>query len=366
MRSDSGFKFGLVAAPLVCVGAAVGMFAYQMQSAVGGAPTAVADAVQTDVTTAATAFLALLSEKEAAQATAPYDDARRKDWHFIPKPERKGLQVKHMSETQKAAAKALLRAALSQTGYDKATTIMTLEAILREQEKDKKGGNIRDPERYYFTIFGKPAAAGTWGLSIEGHHLSLNFVVKDGKPFAHTPAFFGANPDVVKADFPFGPKKGDQVLHAEEQLAFDLFKSFDSEQKAKALIAEKAPADIRGPADVAPPKAEKKGLAASAFQPAQQALLQKLIHTYTGNMPKETAQREWKRLEAAGWNDVYFAWAGASEPGIGHYYRVEGPTFLLEFVNVQADAAGNPANHIHSVWRDPAGDFGIRVDTPHE
>lgn len=370
MPVDSRKKLLRTAAPLLFVGAGFGWLAYRA-AATGDAPKVVAAAPQPDIVAAAEAYLKLLSEQERAEATLPFDDARRVEWHFLPTPRTRGIALRRMNLPQRKAARELLRAAMSRTGYDKATGVMTRELVLHDFERWKtwvgEGPRpIRDPERYYFTLFGKPSATGTWGLSVEGHHLSLNFVFRDGKGSTHTPAFLAALPAEVKADFPDGPKKGDRVLRAEEDLAFALVQSFTSEQRRVAVIAPQAPADIRGPADSKPPPRERQGLAVSEFRPHQQAILAELIRAYTGNMPKATAEREWNRIAAAGWENVYFAWAGALEPGIGHYYRVEGPTFLLELVNVQPDFEGNPANHVHSVWRDPQGDFGIRVDDTHE
>ena len=150
-----------------------------------------------DMTASAQQFLESLAPAQQAQATVKFDDPARLKWHFIPLPERKGVQIKEMNSEQRQLALKLMQAGLSQIGYGKTTTIMSLEGILRELEKDRKGGNIRDPERYYFTIFNAPSAKGDWGWSVEGHHLSLNFAVHDGQISGHTPWFMGANPATV-------------------------------------------------------------------------------------------------------------------------------------------------------------------------
>lgn len=312
-----------------------------------------------DMAVAAEKFLASLDDQQRKTALMSYDDPARVDWYFVPRNQRKGLQIKEMSAEQRKAAHALLSSALSQAGYEKATTIMELEAILHELEKAKQGGNIRDPERYYFTVFGQPGEQGKWGLSVEGHHLSLNFVVADGRVVSSTPAFFGANPAEVRSSVGVGPKPGTRVLKAEEQLAFDLVNSLDEEQRKTALIAEKAPADIRGPTGTHAPAGAPEGLKVANMKPAQKKILRSLIESYCASMPKEVADRRIEAVREAGVDAIHFAWAGATKPGIGHYYRVQGPSFLIEFVNVQPDAAGNVANHIHCVWRDMAGDFGL-------
>lgn len=313
-----------------------------------------------DMTVAAEEFLAALSPEQRQTATEDFDAELRTDWHFIPKDDRKGLQIRDMSEPQRQAAHKLLSAALSQVGYAKATEIMSLEEILRELEGPSARFR-RDPQRYYFTIFGRPQAEGHWGLSVEGHHLSLNFVVENGRVAHHTPAFFGANPAIVKTDLDVGPKKGTRTLADEELLAFELLESLTPEQRSVAVIAEKAPHDIRAGGEAQPPLTDPEGLPAERLGANQLKTLRALLNSYTEKMPAEVAAETWSDIEAAGFEKVHFAWAGADRPGVGHYYRVQGPTFLVEFCNTQPDSQGNPANHIHSVWRDMRGDFGIKL-----
>ncbi|HEX4129437.1 MAG TPA: DUF3500 domain-containing protein [Pirellulales bacterium] len=316
-----------------------------------------------DMTAAARQFVASLGSAQQAKALMAYDSPERVDWHFIPKPERKGLQIREMDDKQRTAAHALLRSALSQVGYDKATKIMDLENLLIELERKRVDGPLRDPERYYFTVFGKPTDDGRWGLSVEGHHLSLNFVVESGKVISSTPSVFAANPAIVKSDAVPRIKPGTRILEREETLAFDLLKSLSSEQRHDAVIAAKAPAEIRAAGEPQPPTDAPAGIAAAKFTDAQTSTLRELIAEYAHDMPSDVAAARLGAIESAGFDKVHFAWAGANEPGIGHYYRLQGPTFLIEFVNVQPDAAGNPANHIHCVWRDMAGDFALPVSS---
>jgi hypothetical protein len=312
-----------------------------------------------EMAAAAKRFLATLSDEQRAKTVLDFDSPKRVAWHFIPLAERKGLQIKEMNASQRAAAHDLLRAALSQAGYEKARTIMSLEAILRELEKRRSGGPIRDPERYYFTLFGAPGEKGRWGLSVEGHHLSLNFVVEDGTVVATTPAMFGANPAIVMADYGVGAAKGTRVLEAEEELAFELVRSLDADQQKTAILSAKAPADVRSAGSPQPPTEPAAGLDVGKMNPDQQRLVKKLLDAYISAMPEEAAAARRKAIDAAGPERIRFAWAGATKPGVGHYYRLEGPTFQVEFCNTQPDSAGNPANHIHCMWRDTGGDFGI-------
>ncbi len=315
---------------------------------------------KTSLVDAAQGFLNTLSEQQRQVALLPYDTPQRLNWHYIPKSYRKGLQLRHMNAQQRQAAHRLLAACLSQVGYNKAVTIMALEEVLAKLEGPRSRFR-RDPLRYYFTLFGTPGKQKRWGLSIEGHHLSLNFVLQGERIVAHTPAFFGANPGLIKGDYGVGPPRGTRVLKDEELLAFRLLHMLSEEQRGRAVIAAKAPRDIRSPGTAQPPLDPPQGLPAAEMTDAQREVLQQLIATYARNMPEPVAQARLAEIEKAGLDRVYFAWAGADRPGVGHYYRIQGPTFLIELCNTQPDSAGNPANHIHSVWRDLRGDFGIPV-----
>jgi hypothetical protein len=237
---------------------------------------------------------------------------------------------------------------------------MELEIILRELEKARKGP-LRDPERYFFTVFGKPEGSGRWGLSVEGHHLSLNFVVENGHVVSSTPTVFAANPATVMSEVPGGQPKGTRLLAKEETRAFELLASLNAEQLKTAVIDATAPREVRAAGEPQPPQTAPAGIPASQLSESQRKMLNSLIESYTENLPDQVAQDRWNAIRMGGSENVHFAWAGAQKPGVGHYYRVQGPTFLIEFVNTQADAAGNVANHIHSIWRDMRGDFAIPV-----
>jgi hypothetical protein len=311
---------------------------------------------------AAQKFLASLDDDDRALAVMDFGDPRRLDWHNIPKPDRKGVQLRDMSPEQQDLCHALLRSALSETGYETAVRILALENNLHAGEKHIEGGNLRDPLRYFLTIFGEPAAAGEWGWSFEGHHFSLNFVIHDGAVVSDTPSFWGANPATVKTFVEGGPEVGVRTLAEEEQLAFDLLGSLDDDQRERAVIADEAPDDYRGPGTPQPPHERPVGLPAEAMTEAQRDTLRALLEAYCSNLAPELAAARLADIDEHGWADVHFAWWGAQELGVGHYYRVEGPTFVLELVNIQSDPAGNPANHIHSVWRSLEGDFAVPAE----
>jgi len=312
------------------------------------------------MTSAAQAFVTTLSGEEQKKTVLEFDTPKRIDWHFIPKDYRKGLQLAEMNEAQRKAAHTLLKMALSDAGYDKATQIMGLERVLAKLE-GSKGRWKRDSLRYYFTLFGSPEADAKWGLSIEGHHLSLNFVIDSGKLVASTPQFVAANPALVKGNVIPEVKRGTRVLAAEELVAFDLVNSLTDDQRKDAIIAEKAPKEIRDAGSPQPPTAAAVGIQRSELTEDQRTLLRRLVWSYLQNMPQEVIRERVGKIRDGGFDNIRFAWAGPTKPGIGHYYRIQGANFLIEFVNTQPDAAGNPANHIHCVWRDLEGDFGIPV-----
>ncbi len=158
---------------------------------------------------------------------------------------------------------------------------------------------------------------------------------------------------------PGGPDVGTRTLSQEEQLAFDLVNSLDEAQRKQAIIADKAPDEYRAAGKPQPPHTAPEGVAVGAMTESQRLTLWKLLEAYNGNLAADLGAARLADVKSAGLDRVYFAWAGATQPGVGHYYRIQGPTFVLELVNIQADPAGNPANHVHSVWRSLKGDFGV-------
>lgn len=296
---------------------------------------------------AADRFLASLTDAQRSSATFAFDDAERTDWHYVPRG-RAGLPLQAMDARQREAAFAVLGTGLSARGALLARGVLELEGILGELEGGFFGAR-RDPERYYLTVFGPPADAQPWGWRFEGHHLSVNVTElgRDGQVVA--PLFVGANP----ARVPRGPKQGLRLLAAEQDVAFALLGTLDAAQRARAVIADRTFGDIVTGSDPAVRPMAFAGLPASAMTAAQQLQLRRLLEVYAGRMADDAAARQLERIDAAGFERLHFAWAGALQPGGPHYYRIHGPTVLVEYDNSQDDA-----NHIHTVWRDLQNDFG--------
>ncbi|HXG65318.1 MAG TPA: DUF3500 domain-containing protein [Blastocatellia bacterium] len=308
---------------------------------------------------AANAFLAALTPEQRAKATFDFADEQRLDWHFVPR-DRKGLPFKEMTEEQRKLAHNFLKTGLShQIGYRKVNNIIGLELVLREIE----GRAFRDPELYYFTIFGTPSAKEPWGWRFEGHHLSLNYTVVGGRMVATSPAFMGANPAEVRQ----GPQAGLRALDHEEGIARQLMATFSEEQRAAAIFNTNALPDIVTMNAKQVDPLQPVGIPAARFNERQMNLLTRLILEYANNMPDDLAQERMEKIRRAGHDKIWFGWAGGTEKNQPHYYRVQGPTFLIEYDNTQ-----NNANHIHSVWRDFNGDFGRDLlrehyqNTPHK
>jgi hypothetical protein len=315
--------------------------------------------VATKMSDAASEFLTSLSPELKKKVSFSFDDDHRVNWFFTPQQDkqrsytRKGVPFEELSEAQQKAALELLKTGTSKKGYEQAVTIMSLESILKDLEK--KGAMVRNPGWYFVSIFGEPSKTGTWGWRIEGHHLSVNFTVDKGQVSSVTPFFFGANPAVVKG----GDRKGLQTLPEVETHARELIDSLVDEQKKVAKQDLKQLPEIAEKTTKASP-GEPIGLVASKLTANQQATLLKLLQAYTDRMPDAIGATELENVKKTSMEKIYFAYTGETQPGKPYTYRVHGPSFLVEFLNVQADSAGNPANHIHSVWRHIPADFGLK------
>jgi TonB family protein len=296
---------------------------------------------------AANKFLASLTPEQKAKATLDFADENRRDWTVVPR-DRKGVPLKDLDENQRRLAMEFMKTGLGASGYQKATTIMSLEPVLAQLEGPNRRFP-RDPELYYFSIFGTPSPKTPWGWRVEGHHISIHFTIVKGEMLSNTPLAFGSNPAEVRE----GERKGLRALAGEEDRGRDLILALDEKQRAVAIFDQKAPSDILTLAKIKADPLKPEGIPAGQMNKQQKALLEKLIDEYLARMPQDVAEERSKKMRAAGFDKIHFAWAGGVNKGDPHYYRIQSPTFLIEYDNTQ-----NNANHIHSVWRDFNGDFG--------
>ena len=297
------------------------------------------------MTETANRLLAALSPEQKAKMTFPFEDEERMHWFYVPI-DRKGLTLGEMSPSQRHLASALLASGLSRAGYIKAVTIMSLEEVLKVMENDS--GVRRNPEKYHVTIFGTPSDTGTWGYRVEGHHISQSYTIANGQ-VVNGPSFFGSNPAEVKQ----GPRGGLRTLAQEDDLGFEVIHALDESLQKAAIVDPKAYNEILTTnSRRAALKGQPSGLSASRMNATQFDALRALAELYAHNLPDDIALRRQEQINKAG-RDAWFAWAGGTEPGKPHYYRVQTSSFMIEL-----DMTQDNANHIHSVWRDFNGDFG--------
>lgn len=294
-----------------------------------------------------TDFLTGLTDEQRASVVLPMDDNSREQWHFFPATmwPRPGLQVGDLNAEQRDLLWAFLQEVLSAAGYKKAQDVIELERVLTAMGGDP---DFRDPLKYHIVFYGDPARDPVWAWSFEGHHLSLNATIVDGK-VSIAPRFFGANPAVI----PTGERTGHRVLADEEDVAFTLIKSMSPDQRDRAIFSTSAPPDILTFNESRVDPLDPEGIAYRDLSNSQQAILRQLLQTYLSVMPEALAQERLEKLRSESFDEIRFAWAGATDRKKPHYYRVQGKSFLIEYDNTLDNV-----NHVHSVWRDFNGDFG--------
>lgn len=301
---------------------------------------------------AAENLLAALPADQQAALRFGFDDPERQVWHYTPCL-RRGVSLAEMGRDSTKSVRQLLTTVVSRAAHTRVTAITGLEDVLDESEGGKQGRHAGD---YWTAVFGEPGSPA-WGWRFEGHHVSINVTVAGGA-VSTTPFFLGANPATVTDE------RGSTVsrpLAPEEDVGLALLTSLDDDQRKRAVVSDAAPSDIlSGDAPDATGVVDLgalAGLPATALRPNQVALLRSLAALYVNRLSSDLAEPILAEVD----HDLpafCFAWAGPVMPAPGQprYYRLEGPRFLAEFDNSQ-----NSANHIHSVWRDPGGDFGARL-----
>lgn len=299
-------------------------------------------------------FLKSLTQAQRNKTQMPFNDESKVLWHYIPSSmfPRAGIQLNELDPNQKSKLDVLLKTFLSETGYTKTMKIIDLENILLEMSGDSI---MRNPESYSVAFYGNPEKDSFWAFSFEGHHISLNFTIHDGK-VENAPRFFGANP----AKIPSGPREGERTLQKEEDLGLELINSFSEEQREMAIFQQEPFFDIVTGKSAEVEPLSPVGIMYGQLNRNQQLIFLKLLDEYLSTIPAEQAEKRMNSIKDEEINEVKFGWAGATVLGEGHYYRIQGNSFLIEFDNVQ-----NKANHIHTVWRDFDGDFGRNLIREH-
>jgi len=303
---------------------------------------------------AANNFVAALRPELRSRYGFAFDDPYRKDWNNLPNfiHPRKGLRMGDLNPQERTAAHRLIQTMMSSQGYYKAEVIM---GIVDEFLGSASEGthNQYGPEFYFLDVFGKPGGDDPWGVKLDGHHLALNVAVIDHN-IAMTPLHLGADPAVI----PSGRHAGLAVLPGETAKGFAMRNALMPEQAKRAVLSDNVPEDI-----FTLPSRDRElqtpaGL--SGLQGYQRDLLEALVDEYLSNLRPDVARNYRASMQAAGFEKVHFAWMGPSEPGKAVYYRVHGPTILIEYDNVVPPNTQlpNDPNHIHTVLRSPGHDFG--------
>jgi uncharacterized protein DUF3500 len=299
---------------------------------------------------AAAALLRALDGEQRALAAHPFDDDAARRWLEYRPHHRPGASIAGMSVTARKAAHRLLSTALSEHAYAQAMSIMSLEEVLDRREGWQRG---RHSDDYWVNVFGDPAADEPWSWRFEGHHLSVTMTLS-GDEVSPAPVFFGANPHRVG----YAGHPVSRPLALEEDLARAFLEALGPPGRRLAVVADRAPADIRsGTSPRATGRIEPLGVDAARLGSYQRALLGQLVTIYLDRLPAELAAREAARVTAG---ELHFAWEGPAEPGTRHYYRVQGDDLLIEYDNTTSDG-----NHAHTVLRRPRSDFGDDVLAAH-
>jgi len=326
---------------------------------------------------AAAAFLGALTAGQRERASYAFGSGdERREWSFLPARERDGLPIGALDDKQRRLAHELIVTGTSMPAYTKVVSVMAMEHVLRALSPEQ--ADLFDPERYCFKVFGSPGEQA-WGWQFTGHHVSLNFTVVDGRYISPTPCLLGAEPASYGLLAP---------LADDEELGYRLVNSLDAAQRRAAIIHHRPPPDLAArivprlseterPDAVFVPepdyvisederdilsyvRSSPKGVPAAGLGQSQLDSLAALVGAFARRLPDEVAGAQMHDLERAGMDNLTFAWAGGTSPGERHYYRVQGPTLLIEHDNTQGNGT-----HIHSAWRNPADDFGDDVLAAH-
>jgi len=317
---------------------------------------AMAQAGPARMLTAVNAFFGTLSPSQKQKLSFAYDDQeQRMRWSNLPTTmvPRAGLNLGSLSATQRNAAMVLVATALSARGYKKVQEIMGGDEVLKSQGGGRGGAPMFGQDLYYISVLGTPSASTPWMLQFGGHHLALNITVAGDKGVL-TPTLTAAQPGLYTLN-----GKSVRPLGAESDKAAALFNSLDAQQRSQAVLSSRVADLVLGPGQDGK-TIQPEGLKATAMTEPQRTMLMGLISEWSGIIYDDAAATRLAEVKA-GLNDTWFAWSGPATANVGSniesYYRVQGPNLVIEY----APQRGDPAMHIHTMYRDPTNDYGRRL-----
>jgi len=318
-----------------------------LAAAVSTAAPAQADGPGSEIAAAMESLLDELAPALVRHGVTALGDPERYIWNYQVAG-RVGLPLFEMDTDDRERLWALLESAMGSQGARQARDIIAIERHVFETTDDES----RDPDWYFLTLFNLPTMQGGWGWRFEGHHISVNFTLLEGKVVGTTPLFLGTEPARRAAT---STRAEIQPLAREAAAGRTLLESLDADQRRRAVFASEPPDDIITQTDRRAMRPIVLGIRYADLNPEQKALMRTLIEGYAARLRPSLAAIEVAAIEQAGLDEVRFGWAGPVTPGAAHYYRVHGRDFLIEYGHV-----GGDPEHVHSVWRKFDDDFARR------
>jgi len=308
----------------------------------------------TQIVAAAQAVLASLDETGRAKVQFPFEGPQKTRWSNLPSPmfERQGIRLADLTPAQRTAVTNLLTTALSADGYRKVTEIMKGDEVLRTAQSGRGGGGGRGggpsfgEDQYYLAFVGTPSKTAPWMLQFGGHHLAINLTIAGGQA-SMAPSLPAAQPATFTIE-------GREIrpLGKENDKAFDLINALDASQRSQAILTYNV-SDLVLPPGQDGKVVQPEGIRASALSPAQQTKLLELIREWAGIMNDSYSEPRMAELKA-NLPQTYFAWSGPTTNGSAAYFRIQGPTLVIEY------APQRGVDHIHTIYRDPTNEYGAK------
>jgi hypothetical protein len=308
-----------------------------------------AQGVAANIVAGANAFLASLDDQQRSRVMFDFNDAaQRVKWSNLPTTmvPRAGLKMGELNAAQKKAAMGLLETALSKRGYQKVMAIMDGDEQLKAG--GGRGGTMFGRDLFYISFLGKPSVKDPWMLQFGGHHLALNLTMV-GREGVLTPSLTAAQPARYTVD-----GKTVRPLGAENDKAFGLINALDEGQRKQAILNYKVADLVLGPGQDGK-TIQPEGIKASAMNASQQAMLLDLVSEWAAIVNDQAAAARMADIKAK-MQDTWFAWSGPTTNGQPAYYRIQGPTLVIEYA--PQPLGGDPTMHIHTIYRDPTNDYG--------